>query len=171
MNKKNIILWSLVAALILAVLAFCIFRAVSAGESAAQGEGQSQNAQGENKGSALAGDSTAGSAGASQSAASDAPYAEEQTVVNNREDFTQGETAATQGVTPNTAATVPESTPNGPKAISYGEYLEMTPAQQQAYFLQFTDPQDYIAWLSSAKEAYEATKDSVIATGDVTLPG
>ena len=50
--------------------------------------------------------------------------------------------------------------------LTYEEYLALTPAEQQLYFLSFPTPADYIAWYNSAKEAYEAQKDDIVIEGD-----
>lgn len=117
-----------------------------------------------------------------QTTPEDKPYAEEQVVITNRDELGDLE-ASGNGVTPTESVsgttgkneptdTQPADTKpaqNGPEKISYEAYLAMSPQQQEAYFLLFADPQDYIAWLNEAKLEYEKNQNTIIATGEVDL--
>ena len=64
-----------------------------------------------------------------------------------------------------TQSTIPP-TEEPAQQLTYEEYLALTPAEQQLYFLSFPSPADYIAWYNSAKAAYEAQKDDLVIEGD-----
>lgn len=50
--------------------------------------------------------------------------------------------------------------------LTYEEYMALSPEEQQAYFLSFEDPADYMAWFNQAKAEYEANKDDIVIGGD-----
>lgn len=62
-------------------------------------------------------------------------------------------------VPPTTVSAVPDV------LLTYAEFMSLTPAEQQAYFLSFADYADYIAWYNQAKAEYDATKDDVTIEG------
>ncbi len=79
-----------------------------------------------------------------------------------------------------TQATQPQATqPTSPPAtegtgmpdvlLTYEQFLQLSAAEQDAYFLQFVDPRDYSAWLRKAKEEYEDNQTSIIITGPIDL--
>ncbi len=77
---------------------------------------------------------------------------------------------ATPEVTaPNTppAPSIPQQTetttlppvPSG--SISYEEYIAMSGEEQEAYFMQFSDPMAFFVWLETAKAEYDAKNPSI----------
>ena len=44
--------------------------------------------------------------------------------------------------------------------------MELTPAQQQAFFESFSNPMDYINWYNTAKAAYDAAQKDNEITGN-----
>ena len=48
-----------------------------------------------------------------------------------------------------------------PDGITYEDYMEMTAAEQQAYYESFDDPMEFFAWLNAAKAEYEANKNDI----------
>lgn len=44
-----------------------------------------------------------------------------------------------------------------PVLLTYAEYLELTPAQQQAYYESFANHEVYMAWLNAAIQEYESS--------------
>ena len=53
--------------------------------------------------------------------------------------------------------------------LTYEKFMQLSPAEQDAYFLQFADPRDYAAWLRAAKQEYENDQTSIIITGPIDL--
>lgn len=89
-------------------------------------------------------------------------------------DWGDAQTNSTENTTATTPpATVPQNTQpstepatepsgsSGPQLISYEEYLAMSTAQKQDYFLSFRDPEAFYNWLEPLEEAYEATRDQI----------
>lgn len=56
-----------------------------------------------------------------------------------------------------------------PSELTYEEYLEMTPEEQQAYYLSYEKPEDFFAWLNKAKEEYEANQNDIEIGGDGSI--
>lgn len=56
-----------------------------------------------------------------------------------------------------------------PAALTYEEYLAMTPAQQQAHYEQFPSLEAYIAWHNAALAAYEDSNISIEVTGGIDI--
>lgn len=53
--------------------------------------------------------------------------------------------------------------------LTYEKFIQLSPAEQDGYFLQFADPRDYAAWLRAAKQEYEDNQTSIIITGPIDL--
>ncbi len=47
------------------------------------------------------------------------------------------------------------------QGMTYGEYKSLSPVEQQAYYESFSDPEDFIAWYSQAKAAYDAQQSEM----------
>ena len=69
-----------------------------------------------------------------------------------------------QPVTPAPPATQPQV-----PMLSYEEYLNMTPQEQQDHYLTFPSITEYMAWLDAAKQAYEDSLDRIEIEGDGNL--
>ncbi len=55
---------------------------------------------------------------------------------------------------------------DGSKTLTYKEYLALSAAEQQAYFESFDSPEDYMAWRTQAKKAYEDEQNAIRVEGD-----
>ena len=77
---------------------------------------------------------------------------------------TTGESHPTRPVTPAPPATQPQV-----PMLSYEEYLNMTPQEQQDHYLTFPSITEYMAWLDAAKQAYEDSLDRIEIEGDGNL--
>ena len=72
---------------------------------------------------------------------------------------------------PTPTETLPPTTPSGPVKLTYEEFLALSDKDQEAYFYQYADPADYLAWLENAMAEYEATRSTIVAEGDVNIGG
>lgn len=54
-------------------------------------------------------------------------------------------------------------------ALSYAEYLAMSPAEQQAYYESFSTLEEFIAWHNAAQAEYEAENDIPVVTGPIDI--
>lgn len=54
-------------------------------------------------------------------------------------------------------------------ALSYAEYLAMSPAEQQAYYESFTTLEEFIAWHNAAQAEYEEEHDIPVVTGPIDI--
>ncbi|MBQ7935066.1 MAG: hypothetical protein IJ333_01790, partial [Clostridia bacterium] len=60
----------------------------------------------------------------------------------------------------------PPSEPAGPNTnLTYGEYLSMSAAEQQAFFDTFASVSDFLEWCSKAKKEYEENSDKIVIEG------
>ena len=51
----------------------------------------------------------------------------------------------------------------------YEKYMNMSEAEQQAYFNSYADPADFFAWYNKAKEEYEQSRDVIEVGPDATI--
>ena len=51
----------------------------------------------------------------------------------------------------------------------YEKYMNMSEAEQQAYFNSYADPADFFAWYNKAKEKYEQSRDVIEVGPDATI--
>lgn len=54
-------------------------------------------------------------------------------------------------------------------ALSYAEYMAMSPAEQQAYYESFPTLEEFIAWHNAAQAEYEAENDIPVVTGPIDI--
>lgn len=54
-------------------------------------------------------------------------------------------------------------------ALSYAEYLAMSPAEQQAYYESFPTLEEFIAWHNAAQAEYEEEHDIPVVTGPIDI--
>ena len=54
-------------------------------------------------------------------------------------------------------------------ALSYAEYMAMSPAEQQAYYESFPTLEEFIAWHNAAQAEYEAEHDIPVVTGPIDI--
>lgn len=54
-------------------------------------------------------------------------------------------------------------------ALSYAEYLAMSPADQQAYYESFPTLEEFIAWHNAAQAEYEEEHDIPVVTGPIDI--
>ena len=54
-------------------------------------------------------------------------------------------------------------------ALSYEEYMAMSPAEQQAYYERFSSLEEFIAWHNAAQAEYEAEHDIPVVTGPIDI--
>ena len=54
-------------------------------------------------------------------------------------------------------------------ALSYAEYLAMSPAEQQAYYESFSSLEEFIAWHNAAQAEYEEAHDIPVVTGPIDI--
>lgn len=52
------------------------------------------------------------------------------------------------------------------KELTFAEFLEMTPAEQQAYMESYEDITDFLEWYRRAEETYKAEQTSVEVGGN-----
>lgn len=62
-----------------------------------------------------------------------------------------------------------ESTEPQAGALSYAEYMAMTPAEQQAYYESFPTLEEFIAWHNAAQAEYEEAHDIPVVTGPIDI--
>ena len=55
------------------------------------------------------------------------------------------------------------------KSLTFEEFLEMTPAEQQEYMESYEDINDFLAWYNKAKEEYEKNQDYTEIGGDGSI--
>lgn len=87
-------------------------------------------------------------------------------------DTPEATTQATQASkTQSSDATAPTAAAGStkPELLTYEAFLALSATEQEKYFYAFSDPADYIQWLTEARLAYEETQTSIVATGDVDL--
>lgn len=53
--------------------------------------------------------------------------------------------------------------------LTYEAYMELTPEEQQKYFLSFPSYMEYVAWFEAAKATYEESLDRITLEGDGML--
>lgn len=73
------------------------------------------------------------------------------------------------------ATTQPVEVPSYPVLMTYADYMKLTPAQQQAYYESFPDPETYMDWFNSAALAHnqgnsDATDKPQGNAGQITQP-
>lgn len=56
-----------------------------------------------------------------------------------------------------------------PVALSYEEYMALSPAEQQAYYESFPTLEEFIAWHNAALAEYEAGQDVPVVTGPIDI--
>lgn len=54
-------------------------------------------------------------------------------------------------------------------STEYEKYMNMSEAEQQAYFNSYADPADFFAWYNKAKEEYEQSRDVIEVGPDATI--
>lgn len=54
-------------------------------------------------------------------------------------------------------------------ALSYVEYMAMSPAEQQAYYESFSSLEEFIAWHNAAQAEYEEELDIPVVTGPIDI--
>ncbi len=75
-------------------------------------------------------------------------------------------------ITPAPETSAPETNApdaDDPASLTYEEYLAMTPAEQQAHFMSFASPMEYMVWFDRAKAEYEANKGDIVIEGDGSI--
>ena len=55
---------------------------------------------------------------------------------------------------------------NSKEALTFAEFLEMTPAEQQAYMESYDDIMDFLEWYRKAEEKYKAEQPNVEIGGN-----
>lgn len=63
----------------------------------------------------------------------------------------------------------PQTGAQEPVALSYEEYMAMSPAEQQAYYESFPTLEEFIAWHNAALAEYEAGQDVPVVTGPIDI--
>lgn len=59
-----------------------------------------------------------------------------------------------------------------PEDVDYREFMDMTPAEQQAFMESFESIEAFFEWYEAAKEKYEKENPPIdVGDGNVTLPG
>ena len=53
--------------------------------------------------------------------------------------------------------------------MTYEKYINMSGAEQQAFYASFADPMDFFDWHAAAKEEYEKNKGDIIIDGDTEI--
>lgn len=64
------------------------------------------------------------------------------------------------------AATAPSATKSQVPGMNYEEYMELTPGEQQAYFLSFPSYVEFMQWFNAAKKAYKDSQNLIEIEGD-----
>ena len=115
-----------------------------------------------------------------QPAQTEGMIVERPTIVTEPQSATQPQ-EATQPQQETVPATQPEETPTKPNtqgdapgyslSMSYQQYMNLSSAQQQAFFdTHFADdPLGFAEWFRKTKEAYEDETPEIIATGPVDI--
>lgn len=67
---------------------------------------------------------------------------------------------------PTQKPTISSSEEKEPVLLTYAEYLELTPAQQQAYYESFPTPQAYMDWFNAAAKEYNQNNNSTQVEGN-----
>jgi hypothetical protein len=75
-------------------------------------------------------------------------------------------TTPPQTTAPEAPSDTPSNPPTEPPYIKYAVYLEMSGAEQQAYFMQFTSPQAFFDWRNKALKEYEDEREDIEIDGD-----
>lgn len=75
-------------------------------------------------------------------------------------------TTPPQTTAPEAPSDSPSNPPTEPPYIKYAVYLEMSGAEQQAYFMQFTSPQAFFDWRNKALKEYEDEREDIEIDGD-----
>lgn len=63
----------------------------------------------------------------------------------------------------------PQAGGSDPAALTYEEYLAMSPAQQQAHYELFPSFEAYVAWHNAALAEYEEHQSSIEVTGPIDI--
>lgn len=53
--------------------------------------------------------------------------------------------------------------------LTFAEFLNMTPAEQQAYMDSYEDITDFLEWYRTAEEQYQAEQSDEVIEGDGTI--
>lgn len=187
MNKKTMILLSIIGVLIVAFLAALLIG--RAGFSVDTKVGTTTEAAGEATGIGST-ESTADTVSAGQAEQTgqtgNEPTFEVDFGVGSRVDFDLTEPTRTNPAIQNTqppTSSRPDHEQNTEglldaemgedglpdKLLTYEEFLSLSNEDQQAYFFCFEDPVQYAQWLRQAQQDYEDGKTSIIVTGPVDL--
>ena len=70
---------------------------------------------------------------------------------------------------PSVQPSQPQTDPGEPVALSYEEYMALSPAEQQAYYESFPTLEEFIAWHNTALAEYEAGQEVPVVTGPIDI--
>lgn len=87
------------------------------------------------------------------------------------EEPTDDDPPATKPTEPSqpTQPTEPQAGTQEPAALTYEEYMALSPAEQQAYYESFPTLEEFIAWHNTALAEYEAGQEVPVVTGPIDI--